>query len=119
MGRRQPSWHRMWVGDAAQQFLVDDLEAGQLRDGACHVGAEQDAADHLRGNPHHLGVQVDVAALCCGGLPAPYQTLRLLDHDVDVIASDAAPREDRRQEPTLSVPALVFACQQVLAQLAA
>ena len=44
------------------------------------------------------------------------KTFRLLDHDVDVVASDAAPREDRRKKSTLPVPALALAGEQVLTQ---
>jgi len=40
----------------------------------------------------------------------------LLDHDVDVVAGDTTPGEDRREKSTLPVPALVLAGQQVFAQ---
>jgi hypothetical protein len=71
------------------------------------------------GNPDHLGKEVYAAALCCGGLPALDETFRLFDHDVDIFAGDAPPRKDRRQEPTLSMPALVLTGEQVLAKLPA
>src|SRR5215211_6223651 len=106
----------MRADGGAQQLVVDDIEAGQLGDCASHVCAKQDAADHPRGNRHHLGVKVHAPPCCCGASPALDETARLVDHDVDVVARDAAPSEYRCQEATLPVPALVFAGEHVLAQ---
>jgi hypothetical protein len=100
---------------ASQQLVVDDAETGELGDGASHVGSKQDAPDHPRGDIDHLRVKIDAAALCGHDLPAFHEAFCLFDHDVDVIAGDAAPCEDWREESPLSVPAFVLAGEHVVA----
>ena len=93
---RQPGRHRVWAHGAAKQFFVDKTEAGELRKGATYVGPKQDAANYPGGDVHHFWVEINAAALCRGDLPAFDESLRLFDHDVDVVTGDAAPGEDRR-----------------------